>query len=218
MVAVPIGNADDWSPRAVRTLKECDLVIAEDTRVALRRLAGAGIKKPVERYDHHSHGKVISKIAANLREGMKVAFISDAGTPGVEDPGGRLVEAVADLMPTLPIIPIPGPSSVMAALSVSGFPAEHFSVCGFPPKKKSREKYFDAVISKKETVVIYESTHRILKTMDSLAKRAPERRAIIARELTKKYETILRGTLSDLSRRLTSEVIKGEFVIVLSPI
>ena len=136
MVATPIGNLSDLSPRAKDVLSSVDVVFAEDTRVAKRLLNAFDIKTPVNRYDHHSHDKNVGVAIESLKKG-DIAYISDAGTPGVEDPGGRLVAAAVEA--GFGVVPISGPSAVMTALSISGFPAEHFCVEGFPPKKKGRQ-------------------------------------------------------------------------------
>ena len=216
MVATPIGNLQDVSDRTRSTLEGVDIVFAEDTRVAKRLLAALELQKPVERYDHHSHDKQWLRVATCLEEGKAVAYVSDAGTPGVEDPGGRLIEALVATDPEVRVVPIPGPSAIMALLSVSGFPADAFSVLGFPPKKKGRRTFFDQLADTMGTAVLYESTHRIQKTVEEIAVRQPDRSMVIGRELTKKFETILRGTARELSERLSTETTKGEFMIVVA--
>lgn len=217
MVTTPIGNLQDLSDRTRSTLESVDIVFAEDTRVARRLLDYLKIKRPIERYDHHSHERQWENVRHAIETGHKVAFVSDAGVPGVEDPGGRLVEALSRALPEVVISPIPGPSAVMCALSVSGFPADHFLVAGFAPKKKGRKKFFDELATQAMTIALYESTHRIRKTIEEIAHRQPTRRMVLARELTKKFETILRGTAQELVRRLQDEVTKGEFIVILGP-
>lgn len=213
MVATPIGNMGDMSPRAVETLRGVSTIFAEDTRVTGRLLSACGVKTTVRRYDHHSHARTAPMALSMLREGRDIAYVTDAGTPGVEDPGGRLVAAV--VAEGVRVVPIPGPSAVMAALSVCGFPADRFTVMGFPPKKKGRELFLDLTAEMKGTVVVYESVHRIQKTVEALAGRAPDRSAMIARELTKLHEEILRGTLAEIVAALRQATHKGEYVIVL---
>ncbi|HJN84882.1 MAG TPA: 16S rRNA (cytidine(1402)-2'-O)-methyltransferase [Patescibacteria group bacterium] len=215
IVATPIGNMNDVSARMTSTLQSVDVVFAEDTRVAKSLLHKLDIKVTVKRYDHHSHEKQIRHVLEELEAGHDIAYVSDAGTPGIEDPGGRLVESVAKILPDAPIVPISGPSAIITALSVCGFPADKFNVMGFAPKKKGRQTYFDNVAASTITTVLYESTHRIHKTVDEIASRQPDRRMVIARELTKKFETIMRGTASELVERLATASTKGEFVIVL---
>ncbi len=215
IVATPIGNMSDVSKRMISTLEGVDVVFAEDTRVAGSLLSKLELNKTVKRYDHHSHDKQVGEVVQLLAEGKSVAYVSDAGTPGIEDPGGRLVRAVADTFENAPIVPIPGPSAVATALSICGFPADKYTVAGFPPKKKGRSTYFDKLAEIKGTVALYESTHRIEKTVNEIAERTPDRQMVVARELTKKFETILRGTASELVDKLSTENTKGEFVIVL---
>ena len=218
LVATPIGNRGDLSPRAREVLASVDLVCAEDTRVAGKLLAMLQVKKRLLRYDHHSHDRQLPHIVAALQEGLRVAYVSDAGTPGVEDPGGRLVAGIRAQCPEAKIVPIPGPSAVMTALSVSGFPAEYVHIFGFPPKKKGRQAYFDRMAGEEETVAFYESTHRIMDTLHALSERIPTRACIVARELTKLHETILRGTVSEVESALASGSQRGEFVVVLGPV
>ncbi len=218
MVATPIGNLSDLSDRTRATLKSVDAVFAEDTRVAARLFDHMKIGVPVERYDHHSHDRQWHKVKEALASGKNVAYVSDAGVPGVEDPGGRLVAALVEAMPTVTITAIPGPSAVMCALSVSGFPADRFLVAGFAPKKKGRKKFFNELATQTVTVALYESTHRIQKTIEEIATRQPDRPLVIARELTKKFETILRGTARELAHRLQDEVTKGEFIVILGAV
>ncbi|MBI2476807.1 16S rRNA (cytidine(1402)-2'-O)-methyltransferase [Candidatus Uhrbacteria bacterium] len=212
MVATPIGNMGDLSPRARDTLSAVHVIFAEDTRVAMRLLKHCGVETPVKRYDHHVHERVVDNVMVALQEG-DVAYVSDAGVPGVEEPGGRLVEHV--VRKGFTVTAIPGASAVMAALSLSGFRADAFRVMGFPPTKKGREKFFEQVAATSGTVVIYESVHRIQKTLDALAGLMPQRQAVVARELTKRYEQIFRGSVEDVARALTTSTKKGEYIVVL---
>jgi 16S rRNA (cytidine1402-2'-O)-methyltransferase len=212
MVATPIGNLSDLSPRAKDVLSSVAVVFAEDTRVAKRLLSAFDINTKIKRYDHHSHEKNVGVALSDLEKG-DIAYVSDAGTPGIEDPGGRLVDAVVKA--GYDVIPIPGPSALMSALSASGFRAERFRVEGFPPKKKGRQTYFNEIAEIEGTVVIYESVHRIEKTLTELSKRQPERNAVIVRELTKKFEEIRRGPLSLLAKKISTSKLKGEYMIVL---
>lgn len=212
MVAVPIGNKADWSERAQNTVRQVSVVFAEDTRVALRLLRACGIEVPVKRYDHHSHYSMWPHVERALQEG-DVAYMSDAGTPGVEDPGGRLVAAAVEV--GFAVVPIPGPSAVMASLSICGFPAERFCVLGFPPKKKGRKTYFETLAQTHGTTVVYESVHRAQKTVAEIASRQPERRMVLARELTKSHEQVFRGTAQDVLQMLSTSTQKGEYMIVL---
>ena len=216
IVATPIGNLEDVSPRALRTLAEADVILCEDTRVTGHLLARYSIVRPLLSYHAQSLERRTYEIIELLRSGKNLALVSDAGTPGINDPGGKLVErAVREFGDEITIVPIPGPSSPIAALSVSGFPTDRYRYLGFPPHKKGREKFFDIVASSDETVVFLESTHRIMKAMESLSKRLPERAIMVGRELTKKFETIYRGTPSEVTSALKASTIKGEFVVVV---
>lgn len=219
VVATPIGNLEDLTPRAGRTLREADLIVAEDTRRAAKLLAHLGVEgKTVLRYDEHSHDRVISRILDELRAGRLVAAVTDAGTPAVSDPGGRLVAAVRRELPDAPIVPIPGPSAITALLSVVGFSSDRFYFAGFPPHKKGREKFFKELAQREEIVVMFESPHRILKTLDAIAATFSSTRQIaVGRELTKMYETITVGTIVEVTEKIKSGSLKGEFVIAISP-
>lgn len=216
IVATPIGNLEDITLRAIRTLKEADIILAEDTRVAAKLLAHLEISgKTVWRYDEHSHEKMISKIIEALEAGKSISLTTDAGTPGISDPGSRLVAALVRKFKDLNVETIPGPSAMAAAVSISGFSMEEFIFLGFPPHKKGRETFFKYLAKEERAVVFYESPHRIIKTLESLAKLQPERVAIVCRELTKQFETISRGTIAEVLKKVQSEPIKGEFVVVL---
>ncbi len=218
LVATPIGNLSDISERALETLRGVGLILCEDTRVTSKILAAYGIKKPLESLHQHSDTKKIKKILGELEAGKSVALVTDAGTPAISDPGGILVqEALRRLGERIKIIPIPGPSAITAALSIAGFPADEFVFLGFPPHKKGRQKFFDRVASIKSTIVLYESTHRIEKTLGELAGRIKNRPVVVCRELTKIHETIYRGTAAQVTDKLKSGSMKGEFVIIIGP-
>lgn len=218
VVATPIGNLSDLSERAKTTLASVWMILCEDTRVTGRLLLHFKIKTPTMSYHQHSGNIVTKRILEMLEEGKDLALVTDAGTPGINDPGGKLVEAVIGrLGRDIVISPIPGPSALISALSISGVPADEFVFLGFPPNKKGRQAFFDRLASVESTAAIYESTHRILKTLDEIGKRVPNRHLIVCRELTKLHETIYRGTASEMTEALGSTSIKGEFVIVLSP-
>ncbi len=220
IVATPIGNLSDITERAKATLGLVDAILCEDTRVTSKLLAVYGIRRTLVAYHQHSDTKRTNEILAMLREGKSLALVTDAGTPGISDPGGMLVEAVVrEFGSDVAIVPIPGPSAVIAALSVSGFPSDEFIFLGFPPHKKGRQTFFKKVAAIESTVVMYESTHRILKTLGEIegAMRGGDRKLVVCRELTKFYETIYRGTAADVTEQLKSTSIKGEFVIVLAP-
>lgn len=219
VVGTPIGNLSDVSDRAKTTLASVDAVLCEDTRVTSKLLASFGIRVSTMSYHQHSGTDKTRQVFDMLASGKNLALVTDAGTPTISDPGGKLVEElVARFEEKLSIIPIPGPCALVTALSIAGVPADEFLFLGFPPHKKGRQSYFERIAQTRSTVVFYESTHRILKTLGELAARAPDRPLVVCRELTKMYETIYRGTASEVTNALGSTSIKGEFVVVVSPL
>lgn len=216
VVATPIGNMKDITQRAVEVLREVDVVLCEDTRVTGKLLSTIGIKKPLRSLHEHTEPEKLNKLVAELCDGSSAAYASDAGTPGLCDPGGKLVALAAEK--GIVTIPIPGPSALAAAVSVCGFPMSQFTFMGFPPTKKHRSMFFDSISGDKIPSVFYESTHRILKTLEELRKRlSAERYVFIGRELTKMHEQLYRGTISAVIDQLTRSSQKGEFVIVVGP-
>ncbi len=218
VVATPIGNLQDASPRALETLRAADAIVCEDTRVTAKLLAANGIQRPLLSHHHHSTQDKTADIIERLGNDETLALVTDAGTPAISDPGGMLVRDVyAALGEDVKIIPIPGPSACIAALSVSGFPADRFVFLGFPPHKNGRQTYFKELAARPETVVFYESTHRIEKTLEQLGAVIGDRPLVVCRELTKLHETIYRGTAAEILAALAATSIKGEFVIVVGP-
>lgn len=218
IVATPIGNLNDISPRAIYVLNSSDLILAEDTRITRVLLSKYGIGKPMISYHQHSKLKKIKEIIGFLKEGKTLSLVSDAGTPGINDPGNFLIHEILKELPDLKIVPIPGPNAAIAALSISGFPADKFVFLGFPPHKKGRQTFFKKIGDIEETVVFYESKHRILKTLGELIEisQIADRPIVVARELTKQFETIYRGTVNEIAQKLKSNYILGEFVIVIN--
>ncbi|OGD39113.1 16S rRNA (cytidine(1402)-2'-O)-methyltransferase [Candidatus Azambacteria bacterium RIFCSPLOWO2_01_FULL_37_9] len=223
IVATPIGNLEDISFRAIRILNEVDLVLCEDTRVTKILLERYEIKKPILSYHQHSKLQKIDYIINLLKEGKNLALVSDAGTPGISDPGQRLIgKVLEELGGEIKIEPIPGPNAAIAALSISGFDTDEFLFLGFPPHKKGRQTFFVNILeeSQKRTVVFYESTHRIIKALEQLDSLLQTKNyklktdLMVCRELTKKFETIYRGTPSEVLEKLRGGIIKGEFVVV----
>jgi len=210
VVATPIGNLEDISARALRILNEVDTILCEDTRVTRKLLSHYDIHTPTERFDAAVEGEKIASVLEQLSEGKSFALVSDAGTPTVSDPGARLVHAAHEA--GLTVNSVPGPSAVTAALSISGVSADSFVFLGYPPHKKGRQTFFDSLIREDRKVVIFESTHRILKTLEALG----EREVVVVSELTKMYEEVLRGTASDVHKIFEEhpEKQKGEFVII----
>ncbi len=219
MVATPIGNLGDITMRALETLKSVDAIFAEDTRVSSKLLFHYKIQKPVFHYDEHSHNRAAAKLMEMLKDGKDIALVTDAGTPGIADPGSRLIEIVSKELPQVPIIPIPGASAVISLLSISGFNTEQFTFLGYPPHKKGRKTFFES-LQKLETwpVVFYESPHRIEKALSSIVEvLGNDRRIVVGRELTKLHEDIFRGTAKDaLSHIGNLEKQKGEFAVAIS--
>jgi len=215
IVATPIGNLQDLTARAREVLLGVKLVFAEDTRVAAKLLAHIGATPRVIALHHHTEGAAMAKAIAELEVAGEAALVSDAGTPGISDPGNQFIREIVDRELDVEITPIPGPSSVTAALSICGFPTDRFRVLGFPPHKNKRNKYFDEVAATEETVVVLESVHRIKKTLQDLHRVMPERRMMVARELTKIYETVYRGTASEIDAKIPDSETRGEFVIII---
>lgn len=216
VVATPIGNLSDLTWRAVETLKSVDSIACEDTRHSKILLEHYGIDKPLVSYHQHSGPVKTERILAELGLGKSMALVTDAGTPGINDPGGKLVEDAVAAGHT--IIPIPGACALAAALSVSGLPADRFEFLGFLPHKKGRQTLFQHIVSAEITIVFYESTHRIIKTLQQLAAGLPsERRVVVCRELTKQFESIYRGSAEHVLHQLEGGVTKGEFVVIVGP-
>jgi 16S rRNA (cytidine1402-2'-O)-methyltransferase len=219
VVATPIGNLEDITMRAINVLKNVDFILAEDTRVTRRLLERYEIAKDVISYHQHSKLTKIDRIIGMLGEGKDVALVSDAGTPGINDPGGFLIQKVLEALPDTKVVPLPGPNAAIAALSISGFPADEFIYLGFPPHKKGRQTFFKRITDLPQTLVFYESKHRIFKTLEALrdVSQIGERPMMVARELTKQFETVYRGTASAILEALKADKALGEFVVVVAP-
>lgn len=215
IVATPIGNLSDITLRALEILKSVDVIVCEDTRVTGKLLKHFEISKSLFSYHQHSREKDIHKIKELLSQGKDLAYVTDAGTPGISDPGGRLVEYLYNNFPTAKIIAAPGVSAVTAALSVSGLSADEFNFRGFIPHKKARKKFLEEIADSKITTVFYESVHRIMKLLSEMVQIFPKRKIVIARELTKQFETIYRGTPEEVRSELADDKIKGEFVVIV---
>ena len=217
IVATPIGNLDDITKRAISILEQVDLIAAEDTRHSRKLLNHLGINNNIIAYFEHNEEKLTSNLIEKLIGGMSIALISDAGTPLISDPGHKLVSAAYNA--DISVIPIPGPSSVIAALSTSGLPCIKFVFEGYlPPKEIARRKYLKTLILEQRTLIFYETPHRILASIEDMHTIfGGQRHVTIARELTKKHEQITRDNLSNIKSKIeTSEIKnKGEFVIIL---
>ncbi len=216
IVATPIGNLEDITLRALRTLKECDVIYAEDTRVISKLLARYEIKKPLQRLDAAKEMKRADEIIERLQAGEKIVFVSDAGTPGVSDPGARLVAAVREQLPAATIEAIPGPSALTAALSIAGLDTGEFTFLGFLPHKKGRQTALKKIVQSEFPVVLYESPHRMLKLLRELTDVS---RITVARELTKIHEEVVSGTPSEIQAHFTlhPDAVRGEFVVIVTP-
>ena len=222
IVATPIGNMEDITLRALRILKEVDVVLCEDTRVTKKLLSKYEIDTPTMSYHAHSQASKHEKIIEMLREGKNLALVSDAGTPTISDPGVMLVAQVRKDLPEVDVVPIPGVSAVITALSASGIPSSEFLFLGFLPHKKGRETLFKEIATTKRTTVFYESPHRVMKTLESLRTFLKEgdgegRVITIGRELTKIHEQIISGTAEELIVYFEDhpDKVRGEFVVVV---
>jgi len=222
IVATPIGNLGDISLRALEILKTVDAIFCEDTRQTLKLLDYYEIATKTYPFKRDSDYGAIDRIAEMLFQKDSVAIVSDAGTPGINDPGARLISELVSRMPQLCIVPIPGANAAISALSVSGFPSERWSYWGFIPNKKGRQTYFKKIAENKDVVICYESKYRIIKTLqelkDALAvMEQSDRQIMIARELTKLHETIYRGTVAQVRAMLGEDEVLGEFVLIVGP-
>ena len=219
IVATPIGNLGDITMRALETLRACDAVLCEDTRVTAKLLRHYEISKPLVSYHAHSGVAKYEKVFALLEEGKHLALVSDAGTPTISDPGAHLIEeARARFGDEIRIEAIPGPSAVAAALSLSGMSGDRYTFFGFPPHKKGRVTFFNDVAACTETTVFYESPHRIMKALESLKELlAPERRVAVCREITKLHEETIVGTATTVHAHFREhpDTVRGEFVVVV---
>ena len=214
LVATPIGNLEDMTFRAVRVLKECDVVAAEDTRRTGQLLKHFGLSKPMLSYFQFNEAKRSEEILERLKRGEKVALVTDAGSPGISDPGERVVRAVREA--GLRVESVPGPCALVAALTASGLPTDEFHFIGFLPHKSGqRRKQLEALKQFAGTLVLYESPYRIEKLLVELAEVFPERQIVLARELTKKFEEFLRGTPVELLEVTKKRSLKGEFVVMV---
>jgi 16S rRNA (cytidine1402-2'-O)-methyltransferase len=215
LVATPIGNLGDITLRALETLKNADVIACEDTRHSLKLLQHYGIAKPLLSYHEHNEARRTAELIEEIAAGKHVAIISDAGLPGISDPGHRLLRACQER--GLPYTIIPGPSALLTGLVGSGFDAEAFYYGGFlPVKSGGREREILAVAARKETSVFFESPHRLLKTLEACAQHLPERQICVARELTKKFEEFRRGVPGELLAHYSAHPAKGEIVLVIA--
>ena len=227
VVATPIGNLKDITLRALEVFKNTNVIVCEDTRVTRSLFSAHGIDASLKTLiSYHTHNKIVrtDRIIDHLREWNDVVFVSDAGTPGISDPGAELVSVIrrelADEISRgeIKIEAVPGPSALVAALSVSGVPCANFTFLGFLPHKKGRETLFKEISASTRTCVFYESPHRILKTLESLDKHLKAKRVTICRELTKVFEEVVGGTAGDVLKFFNThpDKVRGEFVVIVS--
>jgi len=213
IVSTPIGNLEDMTLRAIRTLKEADYITAEDTRHTQKLLQKYEIKTPTMSFHSYSSDSKLEKIVDLLKEGKEVALVSDAGTPGISDPAYSLIRRAIE--ENIRVVPIPGASSMLAAIVSSGLPMDKFLYLGFLPLKKGRQTLLKSLQDEKRTLVIFESPHRLIRTLKELKEYLGDREIAVCRELTKIYEEILRMTLSEASDHFDKKPPKGEFVLVV---
>ena len=214
IVATPIGNLEDITLRAIRVLKEADLVAAEDTRHTRHLLDRYQIDTQLTSYHDHNKEEKAPVLVARMLEGKSVALVSDAGTPGISDPGYFLINLAIDRK--IPVVPIPGATAAIAALSVSGMPTDRFLFEGFlPAKHLARLKRLQELSKEERTIIFYEAPHKIIRAVADMLAVLSDRRAVITRELTKIHEETIRGTLSECLKRLQEGTIKGEFTVIL---
>ncbi len=213
IVATPIGNLEDMTFRAVRTLKEVDYIFAEDTRVTKKLLNHFKIDTIVYRYDEHTKNHQIDNIMKLLEEEKTIALVTDAGTPCISDPGYEVVEEA--LKKGVKVSPIPGVTSMIAAASVSGISMRRMAYEGFLPKKKGRQTLLKKLATEERSIIIFESPHRLIKTLKDIDEYLGEREVVVCREITKLYEEIVRGTTKELIERFEKKTIKGEIVLIV---
>jgi len=215
IVSTPIGNREDITLRALRILKEVDLIAAEDTRHTSLLLRHFGIQTPLTSYFEGNELKKKEFILSRLRQGNQIALVSDAGTPGISDPGFRLIQTAIENK--IPVVPIPGPSAVITALSVSGLPTDAFLFKGFlPHKSKKKRDLLKQLEDVRETLIFYESPHRISETLKDISETLGDREIVLTRELTKMYEEIVRGKVNEVQNQIQERNLKGEITLVIS--
>ncbi len=214
IVATPIGNMEDITIRAVRILKEANLIAAEDTRHTRHLLDRYGIGTALTSYHDHNKEEKAPVLVSRMLDGEKIALVSDAGTPGISDPGYFLINLAVDRK--IPVVPIPGATAAIAALSVSGLPTDSFAFEGFlPSKQTARLKRLRELADERRTLIFYEAPHKIVKTVEDMLSAFGDRRAVLTRELTKLHEEAIRGTLAEILGHLGHGMIKGEFTLIV---
>jgi len=213
IVSTPIGNLEDITLRALRILKEVDLIAAEDTRVTSRLLQEYDIPTSMVSYHDHNKEQKTPELLTHLHSGQTLALVSDAGTPGISDPAFYLVREAS--REDIRIIPVPGPSAALATLVVSGLPTDRWVFEGFLPRKKGRHTRLINLMEEHRTIIIYESPYRVLRTLSDLLEYWGDRNIVVGRELTKRFEEIVRGTITEVQQYFENHTVKGEFVLVV---
>jgi 16S rRNA (cytidine1402-2'-O)-methyltransferase len=213
LVSTPIGNLEDITPRALRTLEEVNLIAAEDTRRTGLLLKHFNITSSLESYHDFNKEKKTPRLLELLNSGQTIAVVSDAGTPGISDPAFYLVKRAIEA--DIPVVPIPGASAAIASVTVSGLPTDRFVFEGFLPPKKGRNKRLEQLSRERRTIVLYEAPHRLIRTLNDLKAMLGDRRVALCRELTKRYEQVLRGSISEMIETATRQKIRGEIVLVI---
>ena len=214
IVSTPIGNLDDITFRAVEVLKSVDLIACEDTRRTLILLEKFNLAKKLVSYYNYNERQRAEELISHLKSGKNIALVSDSGTPGISDPGYILIKRAIE--EDIQVIPIPGPTAFVSALVVSGLPMDEFVFVGFLPHKKGRKTKLQRLAQEERTIILYESPHRLLKTLNEILEIFGDREIAVAKELTKVHEEVFRGKVSEVLNKLTPDKIKGEFVIVIS--
>lgn len=216
IISTPIGNLEDISLRALRILKEeVSLIAAEDTRTTIKLLSHYSIRKPLMSCFEHNETRRMEEIVQRVKAGENIAYVSDAGTPSISDPGFKLVRYA--ISQGIKVVPIPGPAAIIACLSVSGLPTDRFAFEGFlPPKPGSRKNRLISLAQEERTLIFYESPHRIMKTLQDMLEVFGDRQIAVGKELTKIYEEVFRGKTSEVITQLVPEKIRGEFTIVVA--
>lgn len=213
VVSTPIGNLEDMTLRALRVLKEVGLIAAEDTRHTKKLLAHYGIGTPLTSYHEHNEREKAKELVERLKDGVDIALVSDAGTPGISDPGYRLIHLA--ILNSVPVVSVPGPSALMAALSVSGLPLDEFTFKGFAPAGEARRAFFLDMKGTGRTYAFYESPNRLVETLKDMIELMPDADVSVAREMTKVHEEVIRGRADEVYRLLAGREIRGEVVVVL---
>jgi 16S rRNA (cytidine1402-2'-O)-methyltransferase len=214
LVATPIGNLGDITLRALEVLKSVSVILAEDTRHSRRLLNHYAINTPLVAYHDHNEARITPSLVERMQRGEKMALITDAGTPGISDPGFYLVRAA--LAAGIEVTTTPGPSALLAALTLSGFPCETFIFVGFTPKKPGElAKVVEELVEEQRTTVFYVAPHQLRKVLDAIADRIPDREIAVAKELTKLHEAVVRGTAADVKIKFAPTMPQGEFVLIV---